>query len=49
MSGITVLGKNVVYQDTGYNPSVLVRQERSSNRVNYNIDEDNLPFTGVDT
>jgi 7-cyano-7-deazaguanine reductase len=32
-----------------YDPSLLVREPRSSNRKHLNLDKDNLPFTGSDT
>jgi 7-cyano-7-deazaguanine reductase len=32
-----------------YDPKILVREERSKNRVQYNIDDSNLPFYGFDT
>lgn len=41
------LGKSSEYKST-YDPSLLVREPRQSNRKHLNIDDDNLPFTGYD-
>lgn len=43
----TVLGKKVSYK-TEYDPTILVAVPRIENRVQYNIDENNLPFKGFD-
>lgn len=42
------LGKISEYK-TQYDPSLLVREPRNSNRVYLNIDDDNPPFYGYDT
>ena len=44
----THLGKTSKYPQK-YDPSVLVKVERKENRVQYDIDENNLPFVGYDT
>ncbi len=44
----TVLGKKVEYPQH-YAPEVLVAVPRQINRKQYNIDDKNLPFLGVDT
>lgn len=41
------LGKASKYEST-YNPKLLVREPRVNNRKYLNIDDDNLPFYGVD-
>lgn len=41
------LGKSSEYKST-YDPSLLVREPRQSNRKHLNIDDDNLPFVGYD-
>lgn len=43
-----VLGQQVKYPDH-YQPNVLVAVPRMYNRMQYNIDEQKLPFVGVDT
>lgn len=43
----TVLGKKVEYKFE-YNPDILVAVPRIENRIQYNIDESNLPFKGYD-
>lgn len=48
-SNISVhLGKTSEYKST-YDPSLLVREPRQSNRTHIEIDDDNLPFVGYDT
>ena len=42
-----VLGKTVNYPDQ-YDPSILVREPRQSNREHLDLDGDNLPFCGYD-
>lgn len=42
------LGKTSEYKSQ-YDPSLLVREPRSSNRKHLNIEDDNLPFVGFDT
>jgi len=42
------LGKVSKYKST-YDPSLLVREPRSSNRLHLNIKDDDLPFIGYDT
>jgi 7-cyano-7-deazaguanine reductase len=42
-----VLGKTVDYPDQ-YDPSILVKEPRQSNRKHLNIKDDNLPFCGFD-
>ena len=42
-----VLGKTVDYPDQ-YDPSILVREPRQSNRDHLNLNDDNLPFCGYD-
>jgi len=42
-----LLGKKVTYPHQ-YDPSVLVKVERRLNREQYDIEEKNLPFTGID-
>ena len=42
------LGQTSQYKAT-YDPSLLVREPRQSNRDHLNIDDNNLPFTGNDT
>ena len=42
-----ILGK-IVDAPTNYDPSILVREPRSSNRDQYGIDGDDLPFCGYD-
>ena len=42
-----LLGKTVDYPDQ-YDPSILVKEPRQSNRVHLNLDDDNLPFCGFD-
>jgi 7-cyano-7-deazaguanine reductase len=42
-----VLGKTVDYPDQ-YDPSILVREPRQSNRAHLNFDDDDLPFCGYD-
>lgn len=42
------LGKTSEYKST-YDPSLLVREPRQSNRSHLNIDDNNLPFVGYDT
>ena len=42
-----VLGKTVNYPDQ-YDPSILVREPRQSNRKHLNVEGDNLPFCGYD-
>lgn len=42
------LGKASEYKST-YDPSLLVREPRSSNRIHLNIHDDDLPFVGYDT
>jgi len=42
-----VLGKQVDYPDQ-YNPSILVREPRSTNRQYLNLNDNNLPFCGYD-
>jgi 7-cyano-7-deazaguanine reductase len=42
------LGKSSQYIST-YDPSLLVREPRASNRVHLNISDDNPPFVGFDT
>jgi 7-cyano-7-deazaguanine reductase len=42
-----VLGKTVNYPDQ-YDPSILVREPRQSNREHLNLKDDNLPFCGYD-
>lgn len=44
----THLGKTSEYKSQ-YDPSLLVREPRQSNRVHLNISDDNLPFIGTDT
>lgn len=44
----THLGKATGYK-CQYDPSLLVREPRASNRVHLNIDDNNLPFVGQDT
>lgn len=41
------LGKTSQYKST-YDPSLLVKEPRQSNRKHLNIDDDKLPFSGVD-
>lgn len=41
------LGKSSEYKST-YDPSLLVREPRQSNRRHINISDDDLPFTGFD-
>ena len=43
----THLGKTSKYECL-YNPALLVREPRQSNRAHLNIDDDNLPFVGYD-
>jgi len=42
------LGKSSQYKST-YDPSLLVREPRQSNRTHLNIDDNSLPFVGYDT
>lgn len=42
------LGKSSEYK-TSYDPAVLVREPRQSNRTHLGINDDDLPFVGVDT
>jgi 7-cyano-7-deazaguanine reductase len=42
------LGQTSQYKST-YDPSLLVREPRQSNRTHLNIQDDNLPFIGNDT
>ena len=42
------LGQSSQYKDT-YDPELLVREPRASNRTHLDIDDDNLPFDGGDT
>ena len=42
-----VLGQTVDYPDQ-YDPSILVREPRQSNRKHLDLDDDNLPFCGYD-
>ena len=42
-----VLGKTVDYPDQ-YDPSILVREPRQSNRTHLDLDDNNLPFCGYD-
>jgi 7-cyano-7-deazaguanine reductase len=42
------LGKSSEYAST-YDPSLLVREPRQSNRTHINVSDDNLPFVGGDT
>ena len=42
-----VLGKTVDYPDQ-YDPSILVREPRQSNRKHLQILDDDLPFVGAD-
>lgn len=44
----THLGKSSIYADK-YDPSLLVREPRQSNRKHLGIDDNNLPFVGSDT
>jgi 7-cyano-7-deazaguanine reductase len=44
----THLGKSSQYE-AHYNPGLLVKEPRSSNRTHLNIEDDNLPFIGYDT
>lgn len=47
-SNISVhLGKSSQYKST-YDPSLLVREPRASNRKHINIEDDDLPFVGYD-
>ena len=48
MSIDKVLGKITEYPQT-YDPSILVRELRQTNRDSVNLDGDNLPFIGYDT
>jgi len=48
MSIDKVLGKITEYPQT-YDPSILVRELRQTNRDSVNLDGDNLPFIGFDT
>lgn len=48
-SNISVhLGQSSQYKST-YDPSLLVREPRQSNRTHLNIQDDSLPFVGYDT
>jgi 7-cyano-7-deazaguanine reductase len=48
-SNISVhLGQSSQYKST-YDPSLLVREPRQSNRIHLNIEDKNLPFVGNDT
>ncbi len=42
------LGQSSQYKAT-YDPSLLVREPRQSNRTHLDLDDDNLPFVGSDT
>ena len=42
------LGQSSQYKAT-YDPSLLVREPRQSNRTHLDLDDDNLPFIGSDT
>lgn len=43
-----LLGQKVEYPTT-YDKTILVREERATNRKHLNIEENNLPFVGFDT
>ena len=43
-----LLGQKVEYPTT-YDKTILVREERATNRKHLNIEEGNLPFVGFDT
>ena len=43
-----LLGQKVEYPTT-YDKTILVREERATNRTHLNIEENNLPFVGFDT
>mgnify|MGYP003674170200 CR=1 FL=1 len=42
------LGRTSLYKSQ-YEPTLLVREERQSNRTHLNLDSNNLPFLGRDT